>query len=863
LEVARSLSLRSETILDEHTEPLLSATGQIGFVTSTTGGSLISFNTATGKVLSSVVVGEGAGRCTMVEKGHSRLIAVPCANAPDRNRPATISIIDASNPRRLDPVSLIVLPTDAHLVSSARALLTADERYVVIPSYFDVPALFSFDARTGQMISELQLIGRPSSVTMFERTVAIGGGLIAVTSPVTNTVSIINIDEQGRLGQQSSFSQAVEGLDEDNNAAFSLDGLVVYVASSKTQQLLAIDAAAGRLASSIHVEPSPTRVTVARGPDGGDLIAVTRVPARRLGVPGGVAIVAATAGHLSLQTEFTPPDPIQFSTSNNAGFTSDGWSAFVGSRSGVLFAFSTTTGELQSSQMLGSELMGLSVSDPDRMIATVRRTAKSDQIVILNFDTGDPADAKSAEKSAEKASAKKSPVPVINSLHPDRVEQGQVSKLHVTIRGSNFPSGASLLINGTTTIGAQMINPKVLIGKLPPELMAEPGTISVQVQAPDGTQSQPAALTVTTVQGPQISDLSPSQVPGPHPPFELRVNGSNFKETSVIVVSGQSLNTTLVRATQLRAEIPHPLSKQVAQLSVQVVDAASPTLVSNTVTLNLFGPVISQIVPSRSPVIAGTGRFTMLIRGENFRDDARVRIADTRLDSSQVKVVSRNLIKTSIPASFIDNSGTLPVIVVNPDGSASNAVNLDSLGPAIQSLDPGQIIAGPTDSKVAISGANFRFHLGVKVGRSGDQRRRVPVHFISDSKIIVVLDSALVSQPGSLTFQVINPGKNGGVPSATKDIQLVGPSITDAQLTAGSGKNPDVILTITGSSFAAGARVQFLKEDQIELEREPDRVKVDKIILAIRASKLVGLGDYNVRVVNPGKIPSNQFQPHN
>ena len=159
LEVTRSLSLRSEAILDEHTEPLLSGAGHFGFVTSTTGGSLISFNTATGKVLSSVVVGEGAGRCTMVENGSSRLVAVPCANAPDSKRPATISIIDASNPRRLDPVTLIVLPADAHLVASARALLTGDGRFVLIASYFDEPALFSFDARTGQMISQLQLIG--------------------------------------------------------------------------------------------------------------------------------------------------------------------------------------------------------------------------------------------------------------------------------------------------------------------------------------------------------------------------------------------------------------------------------------------------------------------------------------------------------------------------------------------------------------------------------------------------------------------------------------------------------------------------------------------------------------------------------
>src|SRR5262249_26209455 len=154
------------------------------------------------------------------------------------------------------------------------------------------------------------------------------------------------------------------------------------------------------------IEPSPTRVTVGHGPDGGDLLAITRVPARRLAAPGGVTIVAASAGHLSIQAEFTPPDPIKFSTINNAAFNSDGSVGFIGSRSGALFAFSTTTGELQSSQMLGNELMGLSVSDPDRIIAVVCRTARSDQIVILSFDGGS-ANSKTGDDSTESLDSKK------------------------------------------------------------------------------------------------------------------------------------------------------------------------------------------------------------------------------------------------------------------------------------------------------------------------------------------------------------------------------------------------------------------------------------------------------------------------
>jgi hypothetical protein len=255
----------------------------------------------------------------------------------------------------------------------------------------------------------------------------------------------------------------------------------------------------------------------------------------------------------------------------------------------------------------------------------------------------------------------------------------------------------------------------------------------------------------------------------------------------------------------------------------------------------------------------------MLIKGSNFRTDAHVRINGAKLDPGQVRVISRGLIKTSVTPAFIDSAGTLPIVVVNGDGSASNSVNIDSLAPEIQSLDPGRLIAGVSGSRVAMTGANFQRRLGVKVGPTGGQLKHISqrsVHFISNSRIIVILASSLVSQPGSLTFEIVNPNKSGGVPSAATNLQLLGPNITDAQLASSIDKKGDVTLTITGSSFAPGSRVQFLKDDEIELERAPDKLKQDKIILEIRSSKLTGLGDYNVRVVNPGEIPSNQFQPH-
>ena len=52
-----SIALPPYAILDENAQPVVASTGKVGFVSSVTAGSLISFSLSSGKVLSSVVVG--------------------------------------------------------------------------------------------------------------------------------------------------------------------------------------------------------------------------------------------------------------------------------------------------------------------------------------------------------------------------------------------------------------------------------------------------------------------------------------------------------------------------------------------------------------------------------------------------------------------------------------------------------------------------------------------------------------------------------------------------------------------------------------------------------------------------------------
>src|SRR5689334_16765053 len=123
---SRNVALPSEAILDERSLPLFSSGGKYGFVSSVTTGALISFSATSGKMLSSVVVGETAGAISMVEENNHRLIAVPTANDPDNDRPATVTLVDATKPKNLEIVTLTILPKDAHFTPATRALLTPD-----------------------------------------------------------------------------------------------------------------------------------------------------------------------------------------------------------------------------------------------------------------------------------------------------------------------------------------------------------------------------------------------------------------------------------------------------------------------------------------------------------------------------------------------------------------------------------------------------------------------------------------------------------------------------------------------------------------------------------------------------------------
>jgi len=853
----RSIALPAEVILDQESAPLVAESGKIGFITSAVDGSLISFNAGSGKLLSSVVVGQGAGGASMVEIGGRRLIAVPCTNDPGKSQAATVSIVDATKARDLQILSLLMLPVDAQITPSTQALLTSDGRFALIASSFENPTLFSFSLETGQVVSTAQVVGRPSQIALKDTGPEDTARIVAVASSIANAVTIIGVNEQGVLIVTATFSPPGATFDGSNNAAFGQDGKTLYVAAAASDRLFAVDSATGAQISAIGVD-SPERLTAAPRPGGdGDVLAVTRIRRPASGKPAGATVVISTGGQLATKADFNLPDQIEMARPNNIVFARDPAVAFLSSASGFLFAFNPDTGEKVADMQLSGEAMRMSISPKSQTLAVVNRTKAGDQVVVVQFDLSQLDAAGGSGDAAAPATD-----PAIESLSPSTVRRGQLRDVPLAIRGANFPSGSSLVLNGAQLNPGLVRNVNTIVAKLPRSLFDKSGEVTVQVKSPAGPLSRAAVIRVVESDAaPVINTFKPAGVPT-STSFTIRVTGTNFSSSSVLFLNNVALNTTVSPdMTRLSAHVPAKLTRTPGQLSMQVKDSAAPDLVSNVETVTAFGPSIATVLPQSDP-IAGAGSVKLTINGQYFSSQVNVRLNEDSVPAARVQVVSDSVIKASVPGRFVQSAVAIPVTVTNSDGNISNAVSFDALGPKISSVEPGQVAAGVSSAKVVIHGQNFRVHSKVLVSAgSATATSQFSVQFACSARVVVLLKGAsaatLLSKTGNLNLQVVNPNSETGVPSTPMQLQLVGPSVTGMTIAAGSDSTS--VITISGQFFRNSAQVQFLKSGQVVLRRVPDRVTKTQILLTLSNHKLAGLDQFQVQVVNPGGILSAPF----
>lgn len=847
----RTVSLPVAMVLDEFAQPVIAASGKVGFVSSVTTGAVVSFSVSSGRVMSSLVVGESVGPVTLVETAGRRLIAAPSVNNPTNDHPATVSIVDATRAKQLELKALLVLPAKAIITQATRALLTGDGKHCLIASSYDEATLFSFDVETGQVVAQLKLDGRPSEIALFDDGTT---RRLAIASAAANALAIFNVDGQGGLSPVTAFSPPNARFDEANNPAFSSDGHLVFIAAADGGQVYALDCDSGILLDAIAAT-SPYRLTTARAADGVELLAVTHLRHTANDNHGGVTVLKSQLARLFVQAEFAPPEGIEFSRANNIAFTGDASIAFVTSATGVLFAFNTETGELESYQAIGSELRRLALSEKTQTVAAIRSSPSGDEIAIINFDL-------------VKADNLDPNMPLIDSLQPAEVEQGRLKNLQLVVTGQHLGDGASVIVNGAEMAAEVTQNGRAVETRLPRALFDEVKNISIQIKGANGTVSAPRELRVVRPGAPILDDVRPAQVAGPSPSFVLKITGRNFRASSTIFVAGRALNTQQVNGSTLQGVVPADLLVSPGELKVLVRDLAVSDLVSaNNKNLLIYGPRITELAPANSKVVAGDGEISLRIRGENFRNGATVEVNGEALPNSVMHITGRSTINVRVPRQFTQDAGKLAIVVRNPEGAASDAAAMDVRAPQIVRFSQTRVLAGTAKARIDIRGKDFRRGARIYVGNGRDlnlQLERPHVRFRSSTHLTITLNEELkklLEQPGKLEFNVVNPNSGDGVTSQKATLNVVGPAVASVQFESLEKDARQLRLVINGANFRRGALVEFVKGDAVVRQATPESLRADRATVVIPARMIDALGDYRLRVVNPGQVASTPFRP--
>lgn len=257
------------------------------------------------------------------------------------------------------------------------------------------------------------------------------------------------------------------------------------------------------------------------------------------------------------------------------------------------------------------------------------------------------------------------PVPVLTALSQTSVLRGSAG-LTLTLSGTNFFNGASLLWNGKAR-PVTFINSGQLTAQIPASDLSTAGYFPVAVlnPAPSGGTSGSLQFTVNNPQ-PAISGLLPVGTSAGGDNFKLTVNGSDFVNGASILWNGTARPTTFVNGGQLTALISGSdiAASGTVQVAVRnpaprVADAAAkPFNITNTT------PFLTGIFPDK--LTAGGPSFTLTINGLNFVAGSIVYWNSSAIQGITTTYINHRMVTISLPANYIASAGTPSITVVNP-----------------------------------------------------------------------------------------------------------------------------------------------------------------------------------------------------
>ena len=320
---------------------------------------------------------------------------------------------------------------------------------------------------------------------------------------------------------------------------------------------------------------------------------------------------------------------------------------------------------------------------------------------------------------------------------------------------------------------------------------------------------------------PAIVSVSPNPLTGSNSKQIVTVSGIGFRldpGIAVLVNGAKDPNTQVVSASNAEIRLSTIVGVAARALSLQVVN--SEGLASNTFVVRINAPApapqISSIGPS--PLVASGENQTVSMIGSGFQAGLKLQAnasgsAANTLDQGRVSVMDSAHLLALINLGSTTQSWTFQI--TNPDGQASNAINIPITSrPHIDSISPNAISGSDSDQVLTIHGSGFQPGVtvfaapspGVATGKGAQ------ILSFSDSEIDVAVDVGSTAR--TLVVQVSNPG---GQLSNAVQVPVNGRAATPVPPPAIFTIDPNPVpssnffemVRITGTGFQAGALVEL------------------------------------------------------
>lgn len=341
--------------------------------------------------------------------------------------------------------------------------------------------------------------------------------------------------------------------------------------------------------------------------------------------------------------------------------------------------------------------------------------------------------------------------PRIAQINPDSAMQSD-APFNITIQGSGFDTRATAFIN-SVPVPTELVSASLLTAIVPAGVAARAGDHRVEVRNAGGNRSNIVALRIIAPP-PQLLSALPKLIQVGAGSFSIFLTGANFDSTSVVFVDGSAVATFFTNARELRAIAPASFAATVGTRVLRVRNGDGQQ--SNELAFEVINRASRITSLSPSEIIAGSPPFTLTVTGSGFRSDVTIFFNQTPLDT---KLVSATVMQAEVPASLIASPGLGAISIQSADSLSSNEAvfRVLPIAPIIHSVEPGAVIEGSGDVRIALLGEKFQRGAALRLAAQQSAAPELVTDFITSERLEAQLPSRFTEEAGSLSLVVINP----------------------------------------------------------------------------------------------------------